>query len=451
LVIVTPNSAVSTANIAPVFALADLQAGRQVDVWRQAHWPASRFSFAANGMTLLEHPPDASSKPAQIYLRAETDLTREQVHKLYRITGLNPQVVPSNTAGTRTFEIRLLDRVRAAADVLGATDPFAPEFEQIRAALRRPGFYLHSTSEMLWELTALSYDAVRTIAQVADARARAYLVLSRPAEAWRELAFANDFRRCLESNSWYLVSAMMDVAVAGMFVAGVEEGYTMHRWTTDQYAEIQFELEKVNVLPIVQYSFAGERAGALQFLELSFGEYYRWVKLTPETALASVAPHGWVAQNKKTIAELFQMMIETVDDRAGTVSPQFAERTQTTIEREFSHWTPYNHIASLAIPYVSKPLVTMARIQTRANLAACAFALERYRVKYGQYPEKLESLAPEFKAKVPHDIVNGEPLKYRREAPDRFILYSIGWNLKDDGGKEADNKGSGDWVWTSSL
>jgi hypothetical protein len=52
--------------------------------------------------------------------------------------------------------------------------------------------------------------------------------------------------------------------------------------------------------------------------------------------------------------------------------------------------------------------------------------------------------------------VNGEPLKYRRDAPDRFILYSVGANLKDDGGRvDVDdlgrirNRDQGDWVWRS--
>ena len=56
---------------------------------------------------------------------------------------------------------------------------------------------------------------------------------------------------------------------------------------------------------------------------------------------------------------------------------------------------------------------------------------------------------------LPHDIINGQPLKYRRTADGRFILYSVGWNEKDDGGVVAPAKGhpdrqdilQGDWIW----
>jgi len=90
------------------------------------------------------------------------------------------------------------------------------------------------------------------------------------------------------------------------------------------------------------------------------------------------------------------------------------------------------------------------------SLARVACALERHRLATGSYPEKLDGLTPRFIDRLPPDPVNGEPLKYRRDAPDRFILYSVGANLKDDGGRvDVDdlgrirNRGQGDWVWRS--
>lgn len=47
---------------------------------------------------------------------------------------------------------------------------------------------------------------------------------------------------------------------------------------------------------------------------------------------------------------------------------------------------------------------------------------------------KHDALAPQFIIKLPHDVINGQPLKYRRTDDGSFILYSMGWNEKDDGG-----------------
>jgi hypothetical protein len=69
---------------------------------------------------------------------------------------------------------------------------------------------------------------------------------------------------------------------------------------------------------------------------------------------------------------------------------------------------------------------------------------------------------PQFIAKLPHDLIGGQPLKYRRTNPPssdsgaaggQFVLYSVGWNEKDDGGQVVSGKDrwanveQGDWVW----
>jgi hypothetical protein len=97
--------------------------------------------------------------------------------------------------------------------------------------------------------------------------------------------------------------------------------------------------------------------------------------------------------------------------------------------------------------------------QTRVNEAIVACALERYRLAQGQFPESMEALSPRFLQKIPHDIITGAPLIYRRTADGQFILYSVGWNEKDDGGKVVMTKANqpspdlteGDWVWQYSA
>lgn len=96
------------------------------------------------------------------------------------------------------------------------------------------------------------------------------------------------------------------------------------------------------------------------------------------------------------------------------------------------------------ISLVSNAVETQARI----NEAVTACALERWRLANGIYPETLDALVPEYLARVPLDPASGEPLRYRRDAPDRFTLWSVGWNGVDDGAKV--ERGGGDWVWGKS-
>ena len=75
------------------------------------------------------------------------------------------------------------------------------------------------------------------------------------------------------------------------------------------------------------------------------------------------------------------------------------------------------------------------------TLIACA--LEHSRFLHGQYPETLDALVPQFIEKIPHDIINGQSLHYRRTADGKFLLYSIGWNQTDDGGYESPTNHNG--------
>ncbi|HEX7619163.1 MAG TPA: hypothetical protein VF480_10655, partial [Verrucomicrobiae bacterium] len=60
-------------------------------------------------------------------------------------------------------------------------------------------------------------------------------------------------------------------------------------------------------------------------------------------------------------------------------------------------------------------------------------ALRAYQLTHGNLPANLNALVPEFLDAVPVDDFDGQPLRY---SVDRKIIYSVGKNLKDDGGDD---------------
>ena len=79
------------------------------------------------------------------------------------------------------------------------------------------------------------------------------------------------------------------------------------------------------------------------------------------------------------------------------------------------------------------------------DLTRLAFALAAYRADRGTYPAKLADLVPKYVAKVPQDIFSAAELHYRPEGGG-YLLYSVGVNGKDDGGKGMDDRKDGeDW------
>jgi hypothetical protein len=105
----------------------------------------------------------------------------------------------------------------------------------------------------------------------------------------------------------------------------------------------------------------------------------------------------------------------------------------------------------------------IAKAQSWVNLADVACALERYRLANGRFPDALSALEPRYIAHLPHDIIGGKPLKYRLNPDSQFVLYSVGWDEKDDGGvppktsitrfgrsddlEDSPGTEPGDWVW----
>jgi hypothetical protein len=71
--------------------------------------------------------------------------------------------------------------------------------------------------------------------------------------------------------------------------------------------------------------------------------------------------------------------------------------------------------------------------QVRRNLRV-AFALAAYRADRGRYPAQLADLAPKYLAAVPDDHFAGKSLTYR-PTPEGYLIYSVGANGKDDGGR----------------
>jgi hypothetical protein len=81
------------------------------------------------------------------------------------------------------------------------------------------------------------------------------------------------------------------------------------------------------------------------------------------------------------------------------------------------------------------------------QLAATAIAVQRYRQKHGKLPESLKQLVPESLGEVPADPFDGKPLRYVVRG-EEAVLYSVGPNRRDDGGKAGEQSNEGDTIFT---
>jgi len=100
-------------------------------------------------------------------------------------------------------------------------------------------------------------------------------------------------------------------------------------------------------------------------------------------------------------------------------------------------------LIGLVVPAVHKVQRAWDRVQQVQDNLKLAFALEWYRRDHGYYPKKLDLLAPKYLRQIPGDVFSGKALIYR-PGENGYLLYSVGMNGKDEGGRGQDDDPPGD-------
>jgi tetratricopeptide (TPR) repeat protein len=411
--------------------------------------------------------------PAKIVLLADAPPSTGELEKMIPpnlFTNLG-QIAVTATVDPKIFQVRFVSgRVTSAAEYLAWGDrQFGKDLDEVREALKRPYAMIPGDYSTPYAMPIPNFVMLRSMAQTLSQRTQCYLLLNQPAEAFRELALMHDVCKILErpptGKPETLVEAMINVAITGLYVATVQEGFRLHGWQEPQIKAIQPQLAGVNLPPLVAAAFASEQAGTSRLLEkvklskvLNLAiiispqkKQTLWdeIRLLPQRAL-DLAPQGWIYQNMAVFARQIEKERENILDANQNVTPKLTEQATKEIGSALeNNRSPFYLLAKVGIPNVNKAMQSCAYNQTLANQAQIACALERFRLANGEYPETLDALAPQFIETIPHDIIGGEPLHYRRTADGKFLLYSVGWNETDDDGTPgtlADVE-NGDWVW----
>jgi hypothetical protein len=354
-----------------------------------------------------------------------------------------------------------------AADVLLALSKYDGVIEELRVACEMPysryPINYDSESPMMIYLPHLA--ALKSCAQVLQLRSVAELQNGQVDKALEDVRLGLELADKVRTEP-LLISHLVRIAMVQLMLQPVWEGLAAHRWSDAQLAALEAELAKVDFAAAWRLSMKGELGGQadeLEFLRrhrerfqelqalIDFGGNKLQVKL-PSGWVVRWMPAGWFYQNEYRCARAMEeFCVPLAGAGRGTFSPATARRGEAALRAEAAG--PFNLFERLILPVLGDAAPKFACGQASVDLARTAIALERCRLARGAFPDSLDALAPQFIAKVPHDVIGGEPLKYRREADGAFVLYSVGWNEKDDDGEAAFNQDgsvdiqNGDWVW----
>jgi len=102
--------------------------------------------------------------------------------------------------------------------------------------------------------------------------------------------------------------------------------------------------------------------------------------------------------------------------------------------RKIDNEWPGGLLTSAILPSLTRVRELAAEADARHRLMVLAVAMWRYRLAEGAFPETLGQLVPAYLPAVPVDPFSGEGLKMARSPEGLVTIYSIGPDLKDDGG-----------------
>lgn len=110
----------------------------------------------------------------------------------------------------------------------------------------------------------------------------------------------------------------------------------------------------------------------------------------------------------------------------------------------------YAPITKIFCPVFSRARLGSERGMANIAVTRAGLGVVTYKNKFGTYPQTLSELNAKLGWTLPKDPFSGKDLKYKKTA-NGFVIYSIGSNMVDEGGKVPDKKSNdqdaGDVVW----
>jgi hypothetical protein len=368
----------------------------------------------------------------------------------YRTNAPFVSLVSSNSAGT------------PAEVVVQALTLFAPELNELEILARRPlsRFPLHYSEG--WMAFVPHRQVLHNFAEILQLRACARLHLNEPEAALRDIKLMVCLAQSIQPEIG-LFPARVRQRILLLSLQPIWEGLAAHRWNEAQLRDMQ-RLCSVNLLPEYPREVRGETELMVDFWErfsqADAVELRRWGFTEGLSVTAKLYPEGWKLLCQAGMMRLPADVLDPVIDlKARRVFPLRAAAIPGAIRRAGVFFDPLFQMGlpKLMQSFADAPLY-IAHAQTAMDMARIACALELSRLRNGVFPATLKEIKPEFIFEMPSDPITGDLYKYRREK-DGFVLYSVGWNERDDGGHAAwtdktaaeQNVREGDWVWNSTV
>lgn len=320
-----------------------------------------------------------------------------------------------------------------------------PWLDSLFAGLDANGVKLDVNADDPLRSAIPNFVAIRTLTQTLTAGAQLAILDGAPDQAVRYLGRILELTELLNEGHRSVAGTMTRSSCVFMAGYAAANGFQKGVFQSKHLDQLREMFGEINLIKeYVRTVNEGERLQMAFGMERFSRDDLMWMygnpKLVDEkgvnwfhVALRCV-PRGWIYQNLLSFDDVSQKFMEAIDLQNDRVDIGLINQYANEVEQHDKDRTPYFFLARRSIinHQIALQHLLMNQAALRQLIIACS--LEDYRSQHGEYPENLEGLVPKYLAKIPADVIDGKPMRYRLEGKAAFVLYSIGWDQKDEGG-----------------
>ena len=257
-----------------------------------------------------------------------------------------------------------------------------------------------------------------------------------------------------------LISDLVNMAIANTTYKAVEHILNDHPEALSREHMIALSHELSLIEPALQMSLDGERMMFDDVLQRTYtddgngngrltkhgaqiltglgGEFFSADEYEPNPIQILSGPVALtIAQDRKSQYDTYHSMMDLVEDvqRKGPqyIALLYDQEKQVVDNPKAISGLMYAPV-DILLPALSNAVDNALRSHVRFDGAAVMFALEIYRIDYGNYPDTLDPLYPNYIPRLPEDEFNpGQTFGYI-PTDSGYALYSVGSDGDDDDG-----------------
>ena len=363
------------------------------------------------------------------------------------------------------------DLPRSPIEAARALEPFfktiQPDISLLAEAVYRKGDAYPFAWEQGFNLQLPHLNRMRAFSQIAHMDSIMHSTLGHSNESFESARLA--FQLSETGDSDILISRLVQMAQQTIALDTLVAAQNHHVWKEAQWIEIRNKLDSINMIQLMPDSLRVERvmgrASIRPLLEQTWSDAMHTIgnlgsgdRLPMKGMIKSALDFfgsnfsgAFLAKQWRLCQEAYSWMIDDLEKAAEASKSQAWKDVQITWDD--ANLRQYGLFAALLLPALEKALNKAILQQAKLELAKASIDIERYFLKNKVYPENLDALVPDYSDTIPLDPMSGISFTYKQLSKDSFEIYSVGWNGRDDDGKQAkkhrkdDTAPTDDFLW----